>query len=270
MIIQSELRWLYWGVSLLAVAGLLPTARAGEEGASHTVPLLDDTQFSRGFKVWSPKSGRHVQVGAIQPNDSSDEPIWGLAQWHSRFTLADVEREHLPDGGVRFSDGAKTVTFLAPEADADISFGVEGNTEYRGKPRQVGDPWPHLLAERKLLNHPAITELKSVHMAVRYRLVRAKINRPPGFDERVNTAQFVFFITVQNRNRDSAGFGDYFWFGVPFYDARYRLPRAHKAVDRGSDRKPANVRASDLAAPARGMMGGCATTWACSSPSAHG
>jgi hypothetical protein len=44
---------------------------------------------------------------------------------------------------------------------------------------------------------------------------------------------------VQNRNHQSTGFGDYYWFGVPLYDARDRLPRAHKAVDKGSDRKPA-------------------------------
>jgi hypothetical protein len=175
----------------------------------------------------------------VAPYDATTEPVWGLAQWHSHFTLADAQRERLADGAPRFSDGAKSVTFFPPAAEADIAFGLNGNIEYGGRAPQVGDPWPHLLAERQLCVHPAVTDLASVRMAIRYRLVRAAVHRPEGFDSRRHTAQFVFYITVQNRNRRSAGFRDYFWFGVPMYDARYRLPRAHKAVDRGSDRKPA-------------------------------
>ena len=210
-----------------------------QENAARVVPLLDDTRFERGFTVWSPEPGRHVDEGAIRPSDSTARPVWGLAQWHSRFTLAEAKREQLPDGSVCFTDGAKTVTFFSPGAEADISFALNGNIEYGSRAPQPGDPWPHLLAERKLLVHPAVTELESVRIAVRYRLVKADVHRPDGFDPRRHTAQFVFYITVQNRNRQSAGFGDYFWFGVPMYDTRYRLPRAHKAVDKGSDRKPA-------------------------------
>lgn len=227
-------------LALTVILVLAPVVlTAAQEEAAHVVPLLDDTQFERGFIVWSPKPGRHVKEGIVRPNDSAAEPVWGLAQWHSRFTLAEAKREQLPGGLVRFSDGAKAVTFFPHGGDADVSLALTGNTEYDGRAPQPGDPWPHLLAERKLLGHPAVTELGSLRMAVRYRLVRADVHRPHGFDARRHTAQFVFYITVQNRNRLSAGFGDYFWFGVPMYDTRYRLPRAHKAVDRGSDRKPA-------------------------------
>lgn len=236
---RDKNHWLWLGVFLLAVNGPLMSVGVGEENAARVVSLLDDTRFERGFNVWSPKPGRHVKEGIIQPGDSTAEPLWGLAQWHSRFTLAKAQRTQLPSGSVQFADGAKAVTFFSPEAEADISFAVAGNIEYDGQAPRRGDPWPHLLAERKLLVHPAITELESLPMAVRYRLVRADVHRPVGFDPRRHTAQFVFYITVQNRNRQSAGFDDYFWFGVPMYDARYRLPRAHKAVDKGSDRKPA-------------------------------
>ncbi len=231
--------WLWLVVSLLAVSGSLTAVADGQEHATRVVRLLDDTRFERGFVVWSPKSGSHVREGAIGPGDSAAEPIWGLAQWHSRFTLAEADREQLPDGSVRFADRAKSVTFFPPEAEADIAMALTASIEYDGRAPRQGDPWPHLLAERNLLAHPAVTELESLHMAVRYRLVKADVHRPVGFDSRLHTAQFVFYITVQNRNRQSVGFGDYYWFGVPMYDARYRLPRAHKAVDRASDRNPA-------------------------------
>jgi hypothetical protein len=145
----------------------------------------------------------------------------------------------LDDGRVRFFDGAKAVTFFPQDNPADISFSLAGRIEYESRAPEPGDPWPHLLAERKLLAHPTVSQLETLSLQIRCRLVKAEVHRPGGFDSRRHTAQFVFYITVQNRNRQSAGFGDYFWFGVPIYDARDRLPRPHKAVDKGSDRKPA-------------------------------
>lgn len=232
-----ERRWRWVVACLLAALGPVAVASSAEDGGGRKVRLLDDTRFERGFIVWSPRPGSHVKQGEIRPDDSRAAPVWGLAQWHSRFTLAEAERETLAGGAVRFFDGAKAVTFFPKGREADVSFRLDGRLEYRGRAPRRGDPWPHLLAERKLAAHPAVTDLESLPMGVRYRLVKAEVHRPDGFDARRHTAQFVFYITVQNRNRASAGFGDYFWFGVPMYDARYRVPRAHKAVDRGSDRK---------------------------------
>jgi hypothetical protein len=224
---------------LALVAPKVNTSPLPEYGYDRLVPLLDDARFERGFTVWSPKPGRHVKEGALRPSDSMADPAWGLAQWHSRFTLAGAEPESLPGGAKRYTDAAKAVTFFPKNAEADISFALSGDIEYEGCAPQPGDPWPHLLAERDLLVQPPITDLESVPFSVRYRLIQADVHRPDGFDPSRHTAQFVFYITVQNRNRQSAGFGDYYWFGVPMYDTRYRLPRAHKAVDKGSDRKPA-------------------------------
>jgi hypothetical protein len=211
----------------------------GAEQPTATTPLLTDTRFERGFTVWSPKPGSHVKQGTIRPIESAAKPIWGLAQWHSRFTLAGAKPERLPNGAIRFADGAKSVTFFPADSEPDIAFGLLGILEYENKAPKPGDPWPHLLAERKLAAQPAITDLAAMPFFVQYRLVKEKVSRPEGFTPRRHTAQFVFYITVQNRNRESAGFGDYYWFGVPMYDTRQRIPKAHKAMDVGSDRKPA-------------------------------
>lgn|GEM_PF-5031788 len=72
--------------------GSQSSAGGGEEKAARVVPLLDDTRFKVGFNIWSPKPGRHVKVGVMRPDGMSAEPRWGLAQWHSRFTLAAAQR----------------------------------------------------------------------------------------------------------------------------------------------------------------------------------
>jgi len=222
-------------VCLLSALGVVGAAEQTES----TIALLDDTRFERGFTVWSPTPGSHVKEGSLRPNKDAPEPVWGLAQWHSRFTLAETEPQRMPDGAIRFADGAKSVTFFPLGSDADVAFGLLGTIEYEGKAPKPGDPWSHLLAERKLAANPSIKELEALPLFVQYRLVEERVSQPEGFTPRRHTAQFVFYITVQNRNRQSPGFGDYYWFGVPMYDTRYRIPKAHKATDVGSDRKPA-------------------------------
>jgi hypothetical protein len=214
-------------VAALAVeTGLRPTA------------LLADPRFERGLRVWKPAPGSKKEEGTIRPPSASGEPVWGLAQWYSRFTLADARREPLPSGSSRYFDGAKAVTFgAAGSAEADIILALNGHAEYGEHAPAQGDPWPHLLVEQPLVEHPAMAALESVPFRIEYRLLKSRPFHLPGWDDRRHTAQFLLYITIQNLNRQSAGFGDYLWFGVPMYDARYRLPRHFAALDRSSPKK---------------------------------
>ena len=52
----------------------------------------------------------------------------------------------------------------------------------------------------------------------------------------LHTVQFQWFFSIQNRNKDSLGFGDFFWFGLSFYDyPRYDFPPAFQAKDGGKE-----------------------------------
>jgi hypothetical protein len=96
-------------------------------------------------------------------------------------------------------------------------------TEYRGLTPASGAAWPHLLIERPVLARPSVGEMNALRFALRYRLSRVEIHQPPGYDRMRHTAQFTFYLTVNDLNPKSPRSGDYFWFGVPLYDARHRL-----------------------------------------------
>ena len=152
--------------------------------------------------------------------------------------LAGAEAEKLPSGAVRFFDGAKAVTFGPPGSpEADLILALDARAEYQNRVPEPGDAWPHLLVERKLLHHPAITELEAVRFRLNYRLLKAEIDELPGFDPRRNAAQFLFYVTIQNRNRESPGYGDYLWFGLRLYDSRHRIPPAYAAADFSTSKK---------------------------------
>ncbi len=235
---------LCWGTSCLDGRALPAhgqvTEPAREKAGDSVTPILliDDPAFERGFSAWSPRPGRKVRVGQLRPFPDSEPPVWGLAQWSSRFDLSQAERQVIEPRWVRYFDGAKSVSFdFRSSAEPVLTLGVDGTKEYDGKAPKRGAAWPHLLVERKLMAHPSLSLLGSVRFRISYRLIRQVASKPPGWDGRRHTAQFLLYITLRNQNPKSPGLGDYLWFGVSMFDARYRHTPSHKMADLGTEHK---------------------------------
>ncbi len=188
------------------------------------IDLIDDPHFQRGFRVYDPQPGAQVVRRVFQWREGTGDPAWGLAQWSSRYTLAGATLERLPSGAVRLVDEAKQVT-AGPggKNKPDLTLAVDGRREWGGSARRKGAPWPHLLVSQGLPdNTPMLDELAGLDFTVTARLTRADRVEPKGYDPHIHAAQFLLFFTVQNRNRASAGHGDFLWLGVPVYDDRDR------------------------------------------------
>lgn len=200
----------------------------------HGRELIRDPHFQLGFKVYDPAPGKHVVTGKLQYEGCTEEPVWGLAQWHSRFSIAGAEPEKLATGGTRWANAAKAV-ILAPEGspDADLVFRVNAREEYGERARQQGEMWPHLLASQGLPDSPTVAEMKALDFRVSYRLRDEQAFKTADYDPRKHAAHYQAFVTVQNLNRESAGYGDFLWLGIPMYDDRSRVPRSFQAPDVG-------------------------------------
>jgi hypothetical protein len=53
------------------------------------------------------------------------------------------------------------------------------------------------------------------------------------YDPGLHAAQFQMFFIVKSIRPRSADRGNYYWFGVPFYDSRHDIPPAFMAADAG-------------------------------------
>jgi len=217
-------------LAVMLFIGLPSLLVVAKEGGSIT--LIDDNDFERGFVVWSPRPKMKVRSGELIPIPDRDVPVWKVSQWHSKYDLGNATRETIAPSVVRYADGAKSVTFDFSVPDATtLTLALDGTTEYASKPPERGAAWPHLLVERSFIQQPALSELASVPFCISYRLLRQEADHLIGWDEQRHTAQFQLYITVRNQNQDSTSFGDFLWFGVPMYDARYRHTPARSAVD---------------------------------------
>ena len=216
---------------------VVPVLSAGPEpGASATRELIRDPHFERGCILYEPKTGRKVEYGAIAGIANREKPVWGLAQWSSREKLLTTPPLTLPSGAMRYTNEAKAVTFGPPNtAEADIALAVNGGFEYAGHVRRKGEPWVHLLVEQRFERPPSVDSLSRADLHIAARLKHFLRGEMPGYSPQVHAATIQIFFTLQNRNKQSAGFGQYLWFGVPLFDDRHRIPKSYQAKDAGKE-----------------------------------
>ena len=97
--------------------------------------------------------------------------------------------------------------------------------------REYGQPWPHLLIEQDDVSIHLFKNITQIYMHVEARLLAGERFDLTGCSPDLHTAQFQLTLIIQNRNRESAGFGDFIWFNVQIYDERYRLCPLYAAQD---------------------------------------
>ncbi len=238
-------------VGCLAMACIALAVSGNEDGRE----LIPDTRFENGFTAFAPELGQKVPIGTLSWNDA--QPDWGLAQWASRMPLDGSEGPIQPEPDKHvFENDAKRVVVTRPgEADALLTLDVNAEVEYIDGPREGHEPWVHLLIEQRMDAPPALPELERLDFQVEVRLRHCEKIPHDNYDPNRHAAQFVLFFTVQNLNRESSGYGDFYWFGVALFDDRGLSDDEWSMHDRGTDklmyRAPRSVYTTDPMEPGR-------------------
>lgn len=194
--------------------------------------LFEDRNFAGGFRLSATDSRANpVEVGYIF-SDGNSRPKWRLAQWGTNYSLEGVAEKN--DGSSRTMENAgKLVQLRKDGKDTVLRLEIRAGDDYGGKLRKPGEAWPHLLIEQSFDALPKISEIKNFKVSYEVKISDVRAVCKERMDESLHAAQLVMFFTLQDRNKASAGYGDYIWFGLPIYDFRHDFPPAHKAVDAG-------------------------------------
>lgn len=214
--------------------GLLLLWSLGSVAGAGEIEIIRDGGFRDGFVLWEPKPGKHVKYGEIRRSGSKAKPVWGLSQWSSRFPI-EPKGQETDSGSLVYSNAAKCIILQPP--GADLGLAVNTGVEYGPASRKAGEPWVHLLVEQEFENPPFLDTLSAAKFHLEARLLRSTNLHRGDYDPGAHAAQFQVFFTVQNRNRESAGYGDFLWFGIPIYDNRHAHPPEFKLRDFGGTGK---------------------------------
>lgn len=233
------MEWIIKGMTLIFLmhlSGCAGTRKVSEtEEVAGMKPLIEDFTFRKGLSLRGNDSFDPDRGGIIFPfHEKQGDPVWQLAEWGSDFLLSQNDLM-VKDGMKTFRNKGKSITFQKSDGITRVQMEVKASEEYI-HPRKEGDPWPHLLLEQEFLTKPKLTDMDRFVLIFEGRLMYCDSRMDEDeFDSSLHTAQYQMFLTIQNLNKESAGYGDYLWFGIPFYDDRYIVIPHYAAKDGGKE-----------------------------------
>ncbi len=205
-------------------------------------PVFNDPNFKKGFRVTktfygSGESPYHddekIDFYNLYPGASKCD--WGIAQWSSQYDLmAEGGRTVTSDesGLVHtITSKGKTVdgTFIpgkqviCDSKTGEITLTANASVEYE-KARVSSDPWVHLLFEQGTFkldgSYVNLSASKSIVMEADYEVSKCEDKMNGQANPNIHAAQLVWYITLQNLNKSSKGYGKYIWFGLNLFDNR--------------------------------------------------
>ena len=201
------------------------------------VEIIKDTRFSNGIGLQGSHSNNPEITRVLYPFgeiEKTEKSMWNLAQWGSRFDLKDAKKEN-GNEGVTYSNPGKSIAFKAVDGSTQITMKMFGSKEYLA-PRKFGEDWPHILLEQKFQNPQLLSDIQNLNFNLDFRLLFSKNKMSSEtYNPEVHTTQFTIYLTFHNKNKDSKGYDDFIWFGLPLYDYRYDTIKEYSAADIGKE-----------------------------------
>ncbi len=199
-------------------------------------PLFADTRFQQGFLLSYPDTSKGRSIEAIlNLGNDKNKPAWRLCQWATKHSLADALPVRNEQGDVMYENqGKKVVIGGGSSPNRDLILEVRGKPEYGQTIREFGQSWPHLLVEQDAVETHTLDTLDQIRLTMSFRLLNCRSNMTQDrYQPSLHAAQFQLFLIVKNVQAGSKDAGDYFWFGVPFFDSRHDIPPSYMAKDAG-------------------------------------
>ncbi len=201
---------------------------ATRDAAHAPQELLPDPHFAHWFDIRGLEIPAHDSKAKGVFRTSSDKvgtPVWTLAQWASKHSLADpslTRQTQLAKHRFQIVNPSKRV--IVDSQRGELELGLFASTCYE-RPRQKGEPWPHLLVSAALTDTRYPSDLCSIKLMQRLDVsmecrLTEFTDKHPDANPDLHAAQFQLFLYVQNLNAESAGYGDMLWFGIPVFDNR--------------------------------------------------
>lgn len=185
--------------------------------------IIPDLYFKDGIQLISQKDhGNGDAFSVLDEHDfyggEANAPVWRLAQWDTGPCL--VENRIMSEPTV-ITDGMGR-SFAYDPAQNVMTFELDTDLYYQGKPAVQGDYWPHLLIEQDNFSQSMESSKDMAFLSCDAdRLVLSMDIRLMEFVETpidgdwVRAAQFLMYFYVKGTDTH-----DFCWFGVQLFDSR--------------------------------------------------
>lgn len=200
-----------------------PVAGGTEDGTGGGTPekpagknVFADEKYENGFTLRGTGADGYTRdVVKTYSFREDTAPVWGLAQWYSRYQLENG-KETSDEEQFLISDTSKSVR--VDRKTGALTLSLNGAEEFDGVQAPGSVFWPHLLLEQGV-TPKRLDECETLRAQLSFTVDRAA-DRSASFGEIpiCMQAQFAWFIYIQNVDPDSGGMGEFLWFGFNLYD----------------------------------------------------
>lgn len=209
------------------------------------VELIPDNKFERGFNAYP--GNKSFDDGTYPEDDWTDNvylkytsdtpsPLWQLQQMGCIYDLNDVYNPltsaypSYEDGYYKF-EGVSNYVHVNPSI-GKIILGLNASKEYQHA-RKDRENWPHLLLQNVLNESVQIKDLSELTFSTKLKISCENKMKDSEFNSSLHTAQFILYFIVNTTNEIDSG--EFFYFGVPFYDYRYKgVMKESVMIDNGT------------------------------------
>lgn len=198
--------------------------------------FIKDPNFKDGFKIT-----KSTYKGGESPYHDSYKGLYQdftrtygftIPQWNTRYDIYNSCTHNKSNYGLShelISEGKNTSNGFLPgkvirfnSLTGNVYLESNCEVEYE-QPRKGNEPWVHLLLEQDFGKQEKLRVSTAVSLILDMSYVVTKCERKMSdseYDPSIHTAQFVWYVTLQNRNVKSSDYGKYVWFGFSLFDYR--------------------------------------------------
>lgn len=192
--------------------------------------LLKDPNFEDGFNIGHNNSLTYTGT-MLEWKFKTNTPSWKICQWCTHFPLYENCQIETTAGRKSIFNEQKRID---RNIDGSVILSIKTDKEYPTPRVQSSDGWPHLLLEQ-FFEGIKLSYLKKLIMDVDFEFADFK-DHLGSLRNYLHTFQVSWYLAIGNRNKKSKGYGDFFWFGLPFIDyPRYDFPQSYRAMDGGKE-----------------------------------
>ena len=194
--------------------------------------IIRDRDFRNGLAIYGTRHEDDFIAQYAGVSETTGYQRWNVAQWalYNHPLTAETPRLRREDGGYAYETPSARID-VAANGEYAIRLELRASAEYGGVPRVAGQDWPHLLLEQHdyVESEPALGELRSLDYAAEVQLEYCRCNMSPEqLNSELHAAQFVHFFAIGDPEAR-----DMFWFGITFFDSRYKIYPGYAHLDVG-------------------------------------
>lgn len=201
--------------------------------------LLVSPDFSSGFNVRSTTTADGALIkGRFDYGKKNASPVWTVSQWGASESITDGKVTKLSNGYWCYEGKDLTLT-------VDTKAGMVKQAAYASKcyeeTRTGVTQWLHLLVEQYLgelngykaanMQDYRLSNLDTLYATGRFKLTYFEDHMGDTANPGQHCASYLFYLNLQNLNKESKDFGKIMHFGLNIFDNREEYTKLYCAKD---------------------------------------